>query len=418
MQNWKRLVTLFMVSQTVSLLGSMLVMYAIMWHITLSTQSGIMMTIYVLCTFVPALLIAPFSGVWADRLNRKRLMITADLMIAFVTLVIAILFFVGIEDLWIVFVISVIRAIGQSIHQPAVSAVYPQIVPKENLLKIQGISQGIQSTSMIIMPLLAGLLLSTMSIELIFFIDVITALIAVSMLIFIITLPKHDREDSKEEIHYMKDIKEGLSYAFRHPLILNILLFGFLFMFMVAAPSFLTYLQVARVFGPEAWRLSLLEAVFGIGMLLGSIIISVWGGFKNRLLTYFLSYIMIGIGTVGLGLPYVFSIYIGFWALVGFFISLSSPLLVALIQEKVDPQFIGRIFSVFGLIHMISLPLGMLVFGPISDFVNVSVIILLSGVLMIIISIVPLFNQKLMHEGLKPEASEPVESLEITEDIL
>jgi DHA3 family macrolide efflux protein-like MFS transporter len=92
MQNWKRLVTLFMVSQTVSLLGSMLVMYAIMWHITLSTQSGIMMTIYVLCTFVPALLIAPFSGVWADRLNRKRLMITADLMIAFVTLVIAILF--------------------------------------------------------------------------------------------------------------------------------------------------------------------------------------------------------------------------------------------------------------------------------------------------------------------------------------
>ena len=406
MHHWKQTVALFMTSQTVSLLGSMLVMYAIMWHITLSTQSGIMMTVYVLCTFVPALLISPFSGVWADRLNRKKLMITADLMIALVTLMIAILFFMGIKDLWIVFVISVIRAVGQAIHQPAVSAVYPQIVPKEFLLKIQGISQGIQSTSMIIMPLLAGLLLATMSIEFIFFIDVITAIIAVSMLVLWIKLPKHDREASNEEIDYFNDIKEGVKYAIHHPLILNILIFGFLFMFMVAAPSFLTYLQVARVFGPEAWRLSLLEAVFGVGMLLGSITISIWGGFKNRLLTYFLAYIAIGLGTMGLGLPYNFTIYIGFWGFVGVFISLSSPLLVALIQEKVDPQFIGRIFSVFGLIHMVSLPLGMLVFGPISDFIDVSIIILISGFLMVVISIFPLFNKQLMKEGFKTEVSD------------
>src|SRR5690606_2933565 len=98
MKNWIKDLSLFMVSQTVSLLGSMLVMYSIMWHITLTTQSGIMMTIMVLCSFIPALLLSPFAGVWADRLNRKMLIIVADLGIAAVTLVITVLFFFGIRE--------------------------------------------------------------------------------------------------------------------------------------------------------------------------------------------------------------------------------------------------------------------------------------------------------------------------------
>lgn len=403
MNNWKKTVTLFMVSQTTSLLGSMLVMYSIMWYVTLSTQSGLMMTIMVLCSFVPAIIISPFAGVWADRLNRKKLMIIADLSIAAVTFLIAVLFIFGIRDLWIIFVISVVRAFGQSVHQPAVSAVYPQIVPKDQLIKVQGVAQGIQSTSMIVMPLLAGLLMATIKIEYILMIDVITAVMAVYMLIAYVKLPKHEAELDQKAITYFKDIKEGLKYTFSHKLIFNIILFGFLFMLMVAAPSFLSYLQVARVFGPEAWRLSILEAVFGIGMLIGSVVISAWGGFRNRLKTFFFAYILIGLGTVGLGIPFNFWVYIGFWAFVGFFISISNPILVSLIQEKVDPNYIGRVFSLFGLIHTISLPLGMLFFGPMSDVVDVSIMILISGVLMMVIAIVPLFNKGLLKEGLKNE---------------
>jgi len=403
MQNWKKQTTEFMISQTVSLLGSMLVMYAILWHITLSTNSGLMMTFYVLATFVPALLIAPFAGVWADRLNRKHLMIFADLLIAVVTLIIAILFIFNIRDLWIVFVISIVRSIGQSIHQPAVSAVYPSIVPKDYLLKVQGINQGIQSSSMIIMPLLAGFLLAILPIEYILFIDVITAVIAVLLLVTIIKIPGPKHESSASAIDYFKDIKAGFYYAYKHPFVISILTFSFIFMFLVAAPSFLSYLQVSRVFGAEAWRLSFLEALFGIGMLLGSLVITAWGGFKNRLHTYFIAFIFIGIGTIGLGIPFNFWVYIGFWAFVGFFISVGSPVMVALIQEKVAPDFIGRIFSVFGLIQTASLPLGMLLFGPLSDVFDVSHIILLSGVGMVLISVLVLFKKKLIANGLKDE---------------
>jgi DHA3 family macrolide efflux protein-like MFS transporter len=399
MKNWKSQIARFMISQTVSLLGSMVVMYAIMWYVTLSTQSGIMMTIFVMTSFVPSILISPFAGVWADRLNRKKLMIIADLSIAAVTLLIAILFFFGIRDIWIIFVVSIVRAFGQAVHQPAVAAVYPQIVPPEYLVKVQGISQGIQSSSMVIMPLLAGLLLSTIPLEYILLIDVVTAIIAVALLIWFVSIPKHSAESNTTAINYFEDIKQGLKYTFEHKFIFNILFFGFLFMIFVAAPSFLTYLQVARVFGPEAWRLSALEAVFGVGMLLGSLVISTWGGFKNRLVTYFISYIALGLGTVALGIPFNFYFYVSIWAFVGFFIAISSPLLVGLIQEKVDQVYIGRVFSVFGLINTISLPLGMLFFGPLSDFVDISLIILLSGVVMVLIAIVPFFNTNFIKQG-------------------
>jgi len=397
----KRNITYFIISQSVSLLGSMLVMYAIMWHITLTTKSGFMMTIYVLTTFLPALFISPFAGVWADRLNKKKVMITADLTIAIFTLLIAVLFLFNIRHLWIIFVISIIRTLGQAVHQPAVSSVYPVIVEKDYLLKVQGINQGIQSASMIVIPLLAGLLLSIAPIEYLFFIDVVTAVIAVWMLVKLIKIPKKDNFEEDTKIAYFKEIKEGIQYAYKKPLIYNIILFGLIFMMLVAAPSFLSYLQVARVFGDEPWRLSVLEVFFGGGMLLGSFVISIWKGFKNRLVTYFVSYIMIGIGTIGLGIPIHYWLYIGFWFVVGFFIALSSPLLATIIQEKVEEEYLGRVFSVFGLIHMIAMPIGMLVFGPLSDTVDASLLILISGIGMVAISMLVFLKRDFIKLGIK-----------------
>lgn len=397
----KRNITYFITSQSVSLLGSMLVMYAIMWHITLTTKSGFMMTIYVLTTFLPALFISPFAGVWADRLNKKKVMITADLTIAIFTLLIAVLFLFHIRHLWIIFVISIIRTLGQAVHQPAVSSVYPVIVEKDYLLKVQGINQGIQSASMIVIPLLAGLLLSIAPIEYLFFIDVVTAVIAVWMLVKLIKIPKKDNFEEDTKIAYFKEIKEGIQYAYKKPLIYNIILFGLIFMMLVAAPSFLSYLQVARVFGDEPWRLSVLEVFFGGGMLLGSFVISIWKGFKNRLVTYFVSYIMIGIGTIGLGIPIHYWLYIGFWFVVGFFIALSSPLLATIIQEKVEEEYLGRVFSVFGLIHMIAMPIGMLVFGPLSDTVDASLLILISGIGMVAISMLVFLKRDFIKLGIK-----------------
>lgn len=62
-ENWYRNIVLFLSSQTISLFGSSLVQYAIMWHITLTTESGLMMTLYILCGFLPTFLLSPVAGV-------------------------------------------------------------------------------------------------------------------------------------------------------------------------------------------------------------------------------------------------------------------------------------------------------------------------------------------------------------------
>lgn len=167
-ERWKRDVTLFLSSQTISLFGSSLVQYAMMWYITLSTQSGIMMTIYIICGFIPTFLLSPVAGVWADRFNRKKLIVYADGLIAISTLILAILYLLGYESIWLLFIMASIRAIGTGIQTPAVGAVLPQIVPEKHLLRVNGINGTIQAVIMFISPMVSAALLSFTTMELIF----------------------------------------------------------------------------------------------------------------------------------------------------------------------------------------------------------------------------------------------------------
>lgn len=202
MSNWKRDVTLFISGQTLSLLGSSLVQYSILWYITLNTQSGFMMTISIICGFLPTFLLSPVAGVWADRYNRKTLIIIADSFIALSTLVMAILFLMGYGSIWLLFVVSAARGIGSGIQTPAIGAIIPQIVPEDQLTRVSGINSSIQSTIMLISPMISGVLLSAASIEVIFFIDVITAAIAVFVLVFYLKIPAHAKALSAQATDY------------------------------------------------------------------------------------------------------------------------------------------------------------------------------------------------------------------------
>ena len=163
-QNWKKNIILFITSQTISLFGSSLVQYAIMWYITLETQSGVMMTIFIICGFLPTFFLSPFAGVWADRYNRKILILLSDSMIASVTLILAILFILGYKEIWLLFTISAIRALGSAVQMPAVGAFIPQMVPEDKLMKVNGTNSSIQAMIMLISPMASGALLTMASI--------------------------------------------------------------------------------------------------------------------------------------------------------------------------------------------------------------------------------------------------------------
>ena len=244
--NWKKNIILFLGSQSISLFGSSLVQYAIMWHITLTTQSGVMMTISIICGFVPTFILSPIAGVWADRYNRKMLIILSDALIAISTLILAILFLIGYEQLWLLFVMSGIRAIGTGIQTPAVGAILPQLVPEEKLTKVNGINGSILSVVTLVSPMISGALLTMSSMKVIFFIDVITAAIAISILLMFLHIPVHGKALQKQTTSYFSDLQQGLIYIKNHDFLKKFFIFFAFFFVLVAPVAFLTPLQVTR----------------------------------------------------------------------------------------------------------------------------------------------------------------------------
>ncbi|MDR3113954.1 MAG: MFS transporter, partial [Treponema sp.] len=191
--NWKKNSALFLIGQALFMFGTMVVQYAIMWHITLKTQSGAMMTLFTIAGFLPMFFISPFGGVWADRFNRKYIINIADGSIAFVSLIVAVLILSGFNHIGILFTCAVIRSFGQGVQTPAVGAFIPQIVPQEHLTRINGLQSSIQSFITLTAPMISGALMSFVSLEILFFLDVITAAIGIGIVVFFVKVPKAEK---------------------------------------------------------------------------------------------------------------------------------------------------------------------------------------------------------------------------------
>lgn len=398
-KTWIKNTVFFLGSQTITLFGSSLVQYAIMWHITMQTQSGVMMTIAIICGFVPIFLLSPFAGVWADRYNRKAIIMLSDSLIAVSTLILAILFQLGYDMLWMLFVISTIRAFGSALQMPAVGAFLPQIVPGDKLTRVNSVNGSIQSLIMLMSPMLSAALLTVADLETIFFIDVITAALAVSVLYLFLHVPVHKRAQDKQTISYFTDMQEGLGYIKRHEYIKAFFLFCAGFLFLAAPAAFLTPLQVTRTFGNDVWRLSAIEITFSGGMILGGLLLAAWGGFKNKVHTMTLATLLFGVCTFALGVMPNFWIYLVFMGLTGVSMPFFNTPATVLLQEKVEENFLGRVFSVMGMISSTTMPLGMLLFGPLADFMRVEWLLIGTGSLIFFEGFFLLGSKALLEAG-------------------
>ncbi|WP_059043021.1 MFS transporter [Paenibacillus rubinfantis] len=404
-EQWRRNIILFLSSQTISLFGSSLVQYAIMWYITLNTKSGIMMTLYIICGFIPTFLLSPVAGVWADRYNRKWLIMLADGMIAFATLILAILFLMGYKEASLLFVMAAIRALGSGVQTPAVGAILPQIVPADRLTKVNGINGSIQAVIMFVSPIVSAALLTVATIETIFFVDVVTAAIAILTLLLYFRIPTHQRASDQPSSSYFGDLKEGLAYIRRQAYLKSFFAFMAVFFILMAPAAFLTPLQVTRSYGEEVWRLTAIEIAFSVGMMAGGGLIAAWGGFKNKVHTMTLATVLMGACTFLLGVVPVFWIYLAFMALFGVAMPAFNTPTMTMIQEKVDEGYMGRIFGVFSMISTSMMPIGMLIFGPMADAIAIEWLLIATGLLILFLSIFLGRNQALLEAG-KPAVQE------------
>ncbi len=390
--HWVRHVVLFLAGQSVSLFGSSLVQYAILWYLTLETQSGTVLALATAFGFLPQAFASVFGGVWADRYNRKFLLIGADATIAATTLVLAVMLWQGLNGLWPVYLTLAIRSLGAGIQMPAVGALLPQIVPADRLMRVNGINMSIQSAMTILAPAVAAALFAWLGLQAVLMVDVGTAAIGIGLvaLIPVATIVRSDRAAG-----YLDDMRAGFAYVRHHAVILRVLLYFALVFFLMAPPGYLSPLMVVRTFGEEVWKLTVNELAFGVGMMLGGALISAWGGWRDRMRMLLASSYAFGLLSIALGLSGsvlgwsgVFALYLAFMLLLGGAVALFSTTAMTLFQEQVEPAMQGRVFGVQGIILALAMPIGMLVFGPLADVVSVEWITIGAGFLTIIVTVI------------------------------
>jgi DHA3 family macrolide efflux protein-like MFS transporter len=396
---WKRKTTVFLASQFFSLLGTSFVQYALLWFVTLDTKSGSMMTLYVVCGFLPTLIISPFAGVWADRYNRKVLIVLSDGFTAAVTLVLALVFMLHGKSLLLVMAAAALRSVGTAIQGPAVGAMLPQFVPKEHLTRVNGIFNSLQAAIMLVSPVVSGALITVWPLYRVFFIDLVTAVVAIAMLLFVLKIPAHAKASEKQTVTYFGDLLLGLRYIKEHRYLLSFFTLVGIFLFLITPAAILTPLQVARSFGSDVWRLTAIEVAFSGGMILGGGLIGLVGGFKNRMHTIMLSIIVMGLCTIGLGVSGIFWLYLAILVLFGMTHAFFSTPAAVFLQEHVEESFMGRVFSFHTMLFTSIMPLGMLLFGPLAQVVRIEWILIATGTLALLQVAVMARDKRLIEAG-------------------
>ena len=387
MPGWKARVTVFLVGQTISTFGSFLVQYALMWHLTLTTKSGLVLALAAIFGFLPQAIVSIFAGVWADRVNRKIMILVSDSLIALSTLVLALFMLSGVDDLWLIFLVMAVRSIGAGVQMPAISALVPQIVPTDKLLTVNGINSSISSSLQLLAPVAAAAVYSTMSLSAILFIDVVTAVIGLSLLATI-AVPTLARAASDEKPSYFADLKDGLNYIFSNQLVRWVMAIFAIVFLLIVAPSNLSPLMLVRTFGSDVWMLTVLELSFGIGMLIGGVLIAIFAKKIDRIGMIIGSSILFGILATTMGFTTNLIVFFALFFVVGIAVPAFSTSAMTLLQETVEPERQGRVFGFVGIVIAVAMPLGMAVLGPLADVVSVELLLIITGLATVVIAVV------------------------------
>jgi DHA3 family macrolide efflux protein-like MFS transporter len=169
--------------------------------------------------------------------------------------------------------------------------------------------------------------------------------------------------------------------------------------FLLVPASSLMPLVITRIFNGGAAELGWTESLFGAGMIAGGITLSIWGGFKRRIITSFCGVIGIGVGTIipGLVPANMFYFLLAGWFITGFAQVFANGPLMAIMQSTVDPDMQGRVFSLLVAGATAMMPLSLLIAGPVSDRFGIRFWYVIGGTICILMTIAATFNTEIMN---------------------
>jgi DHA3 family macrolide efflux protein-like MFS transporter len=373
--HWGRTFFTFWTGQALSLFGTQLVQFALVWWLTETTGSATVLATATMVGVLPNVFLAPVAGVLVDRWNRRLIMIASDTAVALATLGLAVAFALDVVEIWHVYLALFVRAAVGTFQFPAAQASTSLMVPPEQLARVAGLNQMLQGGMIIVAPPIGALLLGLLPMQGVLAVDVVTALLAIATLT-VIAIPQPARAaDAAGAPSFWSQMRAGLRYTMGWPGLMAILIMATAINFFLTAATSLLPILVTKRFGGAAMHLAALSSAFGIGIIAGGMLLGVWGGFRRRILTSLMGLIGLGLGFLLLGVTpaSMFWMAISSTVLAAVMSSMTNGPLMAVLQTAVAPEMQGRVFTLMVSLATAISPLGLAVAGPVADLLGAQV---------------------------------------------
>ena len=397
MDNWKRVFAIIWTGQFLSILTSSIVNFAIVLWLSLETGSAEVLAFATMAALLPQSVLGLFTGIFIDRWKRKRVMIMADSFIAFCTLILAVLFYFDLAKISHIYVLLALRSVGSAFHMPAMQASVPLLAPKSELMRIAGINQVIQSVCNIAGPALAGLFITMMKMTNILLLDVAGAAFACLSLCFVF-IPDPSHEERNSELHLWREAKEAIMEVRNQYGLSWLFLLSILATFVIMPVSVLFPLMTLNHFAGNAFQVSLVEVSWGGGALLAGALLWLKKYRWNEILLINGMYIALGLTFLFSGLLPVsgFIWFAVLTALGGVCGSLYFATFTTVIQSRIDPGVMGRVFSFYMSFSMLPSMIGLLSTGFLADSIGLGNTFIISGGFLCLIGIISFFIPSLI----------------------
>ena len=396
--SWKLKLACVWGGELVSVLTSSILQMGFVWHITLTTNSASMLSLASLAGFLPLALFGTFAGAIVDRLPLRVTLVGADLFIAAVSAVVAMVSLTGALPVWVVMAALFVRAIGSSLHTPAFQALTPLVAPAAHLTRLAGVTQAVQSGGYILGTAVAAVIYPLWSLTAMIALDVAGALFAtVAVLAARLDVggaaqgaPAGERGPGPlaQARALAAETADGYRVLRGYRGLFALLWCGFVFTLVFSPISALFPLMTLGHFGGTTGDAATAEIVFSVGMIAGSALLTATGGFRNRALTVVAATALYGVATLAAGLLGAGG-FVAFLAM-SFLMGLSSPLYsgpqTALLQERIPPEYLGRVFGLYGAIMSWAMPLGLAFSSLFADAVGAPAWFVGAGAAMVLLA--------------------------------
>jgi MFS family permease len=354
--------------QLISTVGTRMSNFALMVWAWELTHEATPLTLIGVFSTLPAIPLGMFAGALVDRWDRKRVMVWGDLIAGLSTVAVLLLYVGGELQIWHLYVVAVIAGIAGTFQSLAYSTSITAMIPKTQYARASGMISLSEYTSVIAAPLFAGVLVGIIGLGGILLIDVVTFLFAVITLLFVHIPRPIATTDTGTDSSFWKNAFFGFRYIAQRPSFIGLLMVFAAFILTESLGYPLVAPMILARTGDNAAILGNVQAIMGLGGVIGGIILVAWGGPKRRVHGLFLGLLLTGLlgdSLMGLGqtLP--------MWLIAGFCLEVFIPVMIGSDQSiwraKVPPDIQGRVFAARDLIFNIVEPLGVVAGGLLVD---------------------------------------------------